>query len=141
MRSLVILCSFATLAACRPPDIDIRETPIIVTDQQAGYGEQVRDGDSVIVHYTIELPDGRVVMRHRDYRFKVGTDSVIRGIDEAILGMRIGGSRQFTCPPHKHWGRAGYGNGLIPPTTDLLITLQVEEIEGRTVRRRSAQAE
>lgn len=137
-RHRTTLASLALLLAaggCKPPEVSITETPIKVVSHNEGYGEPIGAGDVVIVDYVVKLPDGRELLNQTGFRFKVGSDSVIRGIDEAILGMRTGGVRAFTCPPHKHWGRAGYGNGLIPPATDLSITLKVVSIEGRERRR------
>ncbi len=131
-RSLALTAVIALVSSgCRPKDIHVTETPIRITDQKVGYGDPVGKGDTVRVNYRIALPDGRLVLNQSDYRFQVGTDSVIRGVDEAVLGMRTGGTRIFTCPPHKHWGRAGYANGLIPPATDLTIRLELIRVEQR----------
>jgi FKBP-type peptidyl-prolyl cis-trans isomerase len=119
------------LPGCEPPNISVTETPIKVLQQTEGYGQPVRKGDLVRVNYCVSLPDGREVLRQQEFRFRAGADSVIRGVDEAVLGMRAGGQRTFICPPHKHWGRAGYGDGVVPPSTDLTIQLMLLEVERR----------
>jgi FKBP-type peptidyl-prolyl cis-trans isomerase len=126
------------VCGCKPPSIRVAETPIRIQRETTGYGDPVRDGDQVVVDYHITLPDGGKVLDQKNFRFTVGTGTVIRGIDEAILGMRPGGTREFNCPPHKHWGRAGYGGGVIPPATDLRIELRLARIESRTRMRTGA---
>jgi FK506-binding nuclear protein len=132
---LPLVAILAVLGGCKPPDIVIRETPIRVVDERMGSGRAVADGDAVRVNYVIKLPGGKVILDQDDYQFTVGTNSVIRGIDEAVRGMKTGGTRVFTCPPHKHWGRAGYGRGIIPPATDILVSLDLVRIEQKAKMR------
>jgi FKBP-type peptidyl-prolyl cis-trans isomerase len=132
-----MILTAAAASACKPQAIKIEETPISVRRETQGAGGAVQPGDTVRVSYRLALPDGREVLNQRGYRFVVGTDTVIRGIDDAVVGMRPGGTRHFTCPPHLHWGRAGYGN-VVPPATDLEITLTLEQIEARAQRRAAA---
>ncbi|MHC4989839.1 MAG: FKBP-type peptidyl-prolyl cis-trans isomerase [Planctomycetota bacterium] len=130
MHCALVLAS-ALLSGCDPPDVQVTETPISMISEDLGFGDPVNAGDVVWVDYRIRLPDGNEVLRQTNFRFQVGAETVIEGIDEAIVGMRAGGSRHFTCPPHKHWGRAGYGDGLIPPATDLDIVLKLDRVESR----------
>ena len=43
--------------------------------------------------------------------------------------MRVGGERTVTCPPHKHWGRNGYGDGAVPPNTPLTLEIKLVSVE------------
>ena len=133
MRHLATVLTSAaamTILGCKPPQISVSEPPIKITQQTTGYGDPVKEGDTVAIDYTVRLPDGREILNQSSYRFRVGSDSVIRGMDEASLGMRTGAMRTFICPPHKHWGRKGHGK-MIPPATDLTISMTLVEIEDR----------
>ncbi|MHC5004554.1 MAG: FKBP-type peptidyl-prolyl cis-trans isomerase [Planctomycetota bacterium] len=133
-KTIVLTLALLLLSACEPPSVKVSETPITIANDRGGFGDPVGPGDVVRIDYVVELPNGRELLRQKDFRFQIGTDSVIRGIDEAVAGMRIGGRREFVCPPHKHWGRAGYGK-VVPPATDLHITLSLVKVENRDRRR------
>ena len=55
--------------------------------------------------------------------------TIIQGINDAVIGMRVGGSRTIDCPPHLHWGRRGSGDGQIPPNTNLTIRINLLAVE------------
>ncbi len=122
--------SLAVLVGCGDGiDVTIKETPIRILSDKAGYGRAAKPGDLVTISYVVILPDGKELMRHDEFRFEVGAQAVIRGIDEAVRGMRTHGTRVVECPPHKHWGRAGYGDGAVPRNTTLIIHIEVTDIE------------
>ena len=123
----VILAALGAMNACQRPDVAIEETPLKVITDEPGRGRPAFPGEVVRINYTAYLPDGTRVLSHDDYRFELGAGSVIQGIDEAVQGMRAGGRRTFMCPPHKHWGRAGYGT--IPANTPLRFDLYLAEVE------------
>jgi FKBP-type peptidyl-prolyl cis-trans isomerase len=137
-RAMALVAVAIGVSGCKPPEVSVTETPIIINDEvRGGYGAPIDRGDKIRMDYVIKLPGGGVVLRQEDYVFVVGTGSVIRGVDEAVIGMRQGGMREFTCPPHKHWGRAGYGDGIVPPATDLHVRLLIVSVESRGFRRRT----
>lgn len=133
-------CSIALLCAClcavpgcvdRAVNVDIDETGTVV-DIKRGDGVPAREDNEVEVHYTVALPDGKVIIdtraNNRSHRFRIGDGSVIPGMDQAVRGMRAGGIREVVMPPVAHYGRHGYAN-IVPPDTDLhfhieLITLR-----------------
>jgi FKBP-type peptidyl-prolyl cis-trans isomerase len=117
------------MTGCDSPDVEVSETPIEVASEQIGRGRQARQDDVVAIDYRVCLPDGSELLREKDFRFTLGRGAVISGIDEAVDGMRVGGRRTVICPPHKHWGRAGYGDGAVPPHTDLTIHIKLVSIE------------
>ncbi len=123
------LAALALLTGCEPPDVTIKQTPIRVTSETVGIGRPAHAGDLVTINYRITLPDGREVLRNRDYRFELGRSTVITAIDEAVVGMRQHGRRIVESPPNKHWGRAGYGNGAIPPNATLTINIELMAID------------
>jgi len=118
------------LPACRlPEDPTVRSTPVEVVTEKEGVGRPAVSGDTVTIDYRIFLENGRQVLADTDYRFTLGTDSVIAGIDDAVQGMRIAGTRKILCPPHRHWGRGQYGNGAIPADETLTIELKLDSID------------
>lgn len=113
------------LAGCDTPTIDMGPPPVRVEKESEGNGPLAEPGKVVTIDYKIFLPDGTPVLSDSGFRFQLGVGAVISGIDEAVEGMRVGGHRTIRCPPHRHWGRQGYGNGLIPPNTVLTIELSL----------------
>ena len=87
------------------------------------------DGDLVTIKYRLSTPQGKLILKDDEYRFILGSDSVISGVDEAVTGMSLRGERVVDCPPHKHWGRPGYGDGAVPPDTNLIIEVELLRIE------------
>ena len=116
--------------ACGPPqDPTVRSTPVKVVSESEGVGRPAKSGDTVTIDYRIFLENGHEVLAAREYRFILGTGSVIAGIDDAVHGMRITGTRTILCPPHRHWGRGTYGNGAIPSDETLTIELELDSID------------
>ena len=117
------------LAGCEPPDTTIEDTAVAIIRETKGVGRPVKANDLVMINYRIEMQDGRVILSEEGYRFIVGTGSVIEGIDDAVMGMRVTGQRVFSCPPHRHWGRGGYGPEDVPANATLTIFLELEAID------------
>jgi FKBP-type peptidyl-prolyl cis-trans isomerase FkpA len=65
--------------------------------------------------------------RGRSHQFTVGDGSVIRGLDVAVRGMRVGGIRKITVLPDSHVGREGYG-AMIPPNTPLIFEVEMVRV-------------
>lgn len=99
---------------------------------EAGTGAQAKSGQTVKVHYTGKFPDGLVfdssVKRGVPFEFKLGARQVIRGWDEGIALMKIGGKAQLVIPPDLAYGERGAG-GVIPPNATLVF--DVELIDAR----------
>jgi peptidylprolyl isomerase len=97
-------------------------------DQTVGTGPLAKDGQTVIVHDTGRLTNGTKFDSSRDrnepFTFKLGAGQVIKGWDEGLLGMRIGGKRQLTIPPALGYGERGAGN-VIPPNATLIFDVEV----------------
>ena len=87
-------------------------------DLVEGAGAEARAGQQVSVHYTGWLTDGSKfdssVDRNQPFQFALGRGMVIRGWDEGVAGMKVGGRRKLTIPPQLGYGAAGAG-GVIPP--------------------------
>lgn len=106
-----------------------QSSELVIEEVLAGTGELAESGDIVSVHYVGTLQDGAVfdssVSRGTPISFTLGTGQVIRGWDEGLVGMRVGGRRTLTIPPDYAYGPQGYGP--IPPNATL--TFQVELVD------------
>ncbi|MES9845237.1 MAG: FKBP-type peptidyl-prolyl cis-trans isomerase [Candidatus Sedimenticola sp. PURPLELP] len=100
-------------------------------DLVEGDGEQAVAGNSVTVHYTGWLTDGSKfdssLDRNDPFRFPLGGGRVIRGWDEGVQGMKVGGKRRLTIPPQLGYGAAGAG-GVIPPNATLVFEVELLEV-------------
>ena len=98
----------------------------------AGAGAQAKAGDTVRVHYTGKFPDGKVfdssVSRGEPLEFPLGKGSVIKGWDEGIALMKVGGKATLTIPPQLAYGESGAG-GVIPPNATLLFDVELVGIK------------
>jgi peptidylprolyl isomerase len=91
-------------------------------ESRAGAGATPRPGDCVAVDYCGALADGTIF----DSSFERGR--VIKGWDEGVAGMQVGGRRQLRIPANLAYGERGAGNGLIPPGATLIFEVELLEI-------------
>jgi len=100
-------------------------------DIRVGTGAVAKDGDHVKVHYTGWLTTGKKfdssVDAHQPFDFTIGKGDVIKGWDEGVTGMKVGGKRQLRIPPELAYGAAGY-SGVIPPNATLIFDIQLLSI-------------
>jgi FKBP-type peptidyl-prolyl cis-trans isomerase len=94
-----------------------------------GDGDPPRPGQTVIVHYTGWLMDGTQFDSSREkgkpFEFVLGKGEVIRGWDQGVATMRVGGIRELVIPPHLAYGRAGLPGGPIPPQATLRFEVEL----------------
>jgi FKBP-type peptidyl-prolyl cis-trans isomerase len=132
----------ATLPAPAAP-AQAAET-VLVTDLVAGVGDEALPGHTVIVHYTGWLfdpaaPDrrGRKFDSSRDRRqpfsFPLGAAHVIKGWEQGVPGMKVGGLRQLVIPPSLGYGARNIADGLIPPHSTLLFEIELLGVETVTL--------
>ena len=110
----------------------VTESGLRFEDTRAGSGETVTGrGQTVIVHYTGWLEDDTKFDSSRDrsepFSFPVDCSYVIRGWDEGIKGMQVGGIRRLVVPPELGYGARGAG-GVIPPNATLIFEIELLEI-------------
>lgn len=114
-------------------EMEESSTGLFTKDLAAGTGAAAKAGDTVVVHYTGWLPDGRAFDSSRDrgepFSFTLGQGMVIPGWEEGVAGMRIGGQRQLVIPPDLAYGSEGAGGGeVIPPNATLVFDVELIEI-------------
>ena len=99
-----------------------------VTDVTVGTGAEARAGGTVVVHYTGWLMDGTKfdssLDRGEPFSFPLGASRVIRGWDQGVEGMRVGGKRELIIPPELGYGARGAG-GVIPPNSTLRFEVEL----------------
>lgn len=109
----------------------ITDTGLKYEDVVVGEGTTATAGQTVRVHYTGWLIDGTKfdssLDRDDPFSFPLGKGRVIRGWDEGVQGMRVGGRRKLTMPPQLGYGRTGAG-GVIPPNATLIFEVELLEI-------------
>ena len=131
------------LAACSGTEPSMSQGQSTITELQkldvkAGTGAEAAAGTAVTVHYTGWLydaakPDNKGQKfdssrdRNEPFTFRLGGGEVIRGWDEGVAGMKVGGQRKLTIPPDLGYGRRGAG-GAIPPNATLVFDVELLSI-------------
>jgi len=101
-------------------------------DITVGTGTTATSGKTVKVHYTGWLTDGKKfdssVDRGQPFTFALGGGQVIKGWDEGVAGMKVGGKRQLRIPPDLGYGARGAGGGVIPPNAILIFDVELLDV-------------
>jgi FKBP-type peptidyl-prolyl cis-trans isomerase FkpA len=101
---------------------------LIIDEILLGEGEEAQAGRMVRVHYTGWLTNGAKfdssLDRNEPFDFPLGRGHVIRGWDEGVAGMKVGGKRKLTIPPELGYGPRGAG-GVIPPNATLVFEVEL----------------
>ena len=108
--------------------------PVTIETLSPGKGVGAKDGDTLVVHYTGTLLDGKKFDSSRDrnepFPVTLGQRRVIAGWEQGLLGMRVGEKRRLVIPAELGYGSRGAG-GVIPPDATLVFEVELLEVRGR----------
>ena len=103
---------------------------LVIEDLVVGNGDAASAGQRVSVHYTGWLTDGKKFDSSKDrgqpFMFSLGRGEVIRGWDEGVTGMKVGGKRKLTIPPELAYGASAVGS--IPPNATLIFEIELVSV-------------
>jgi FKBP-type peptidyl-prolyl cis-trans isomerase FkpA len=104
---------------------------LVKEDLSVGSGPEAKQGSRVAVHYTGWLTDGKKfdssLDRNRTFDFTLGAGMVIKGWDQGVVGMKVGGKRKLTIPPELGYGARGFP-GAIPPNSTLIFEVELVNV-------------
>lgn len=108
-------------------------THLVITDEKVGEGVEAKSGQLVTVHYTGRLTNGvkfdSSVDRGIPFQFMLGVGQVIKGWDQGVAGMKVGGKRKLVIPSEMAYGKRGAGS-VIPPDATLEFDVELLSVEG-----------
>ncbi|NJN18717.1 MAG: FKBP-type peptidyl-prolyl cis-trans isomerase [Oscillochloris sp.] len=132
---LVDIQAGAPAAPTSVDEADYTTTPtgLKYYDFVVGDGATATPGSTVVVHYTGWLLDGgkfdSSLDRGQPFSFSLGAGQVIRGWDEGVAGMQVGGRRQLVIPAELGYGDRGAGDGAIPPGATLVFEIELLAVQ------------
>jgi len=110
---------------------NMQQPELLVEDTLVGTGEEAKSGDRVTVHYTGRFVDGEVfdssLVRKEPFQFVLGVGQVIKGWDDGVVGMKVGGKRILSVPPELGYGMSDYGP--IPGGSTLIFEVELLKVD------------
>ena len=114
------------------PDTQITPSGLKIIELQVGEGAEAASGQTVSVHYRGTLENGKQFDASYDrgtpFTFPLGAGRVIKGWDEGVVGMKVGGKRKLVIPPDLAYGSRGAG-GVIPPNATLVFEVELLDVK------------
>ena len=106
-----------------------------ITDEIIGTGVEAKAGNAVAVNYIGTLTNGTKFDssydRGQPFSFVLGAGQVIKGWDEGVAGMKVGGKRKLVIPQSLGYGAQGAGNGVIPPNSTLIFEVELLSVQAQ----------
>ena len=103
---------------------------LAIKDDVVGEGDEAGTGKQCTVHYTGKFMDGRVFDSSKGkepFPFQIGSGNVIKGWEEGVAGMKVGGKRSLIVPPDLAYGKRGREG--IPPNSELYFEIELLKVE------------
>jgi FKBP-type peptidyl-prolyl cis-trans isomerase len=131
LAALVVGALAAAGAGCGKKKVAVKGAPgLVVEDVREGTGAVATKGKVVSVHYRGRFPEGaefdNSYDRGQPIEFLLGTGKVIKGWDQGLEGMKVGGKRRLTIPPELAYGARGTApDKLIPPNATLVFDVEL----------------
>lgn len=132
-----LFCTPLSQAQQAPVDSVVMVSKLRKIDEKVGTGKEATVGNTVYVHYTGWLHDPFAVKEHgakfdssqgnSPFSFTIGAGRVIKGWDQGVAGMKVGGKRTLIIPPELAYGAAGAG-GVIPPNSHLIFDIELIDV-------------
>jgi FKBP-type peptidyl-prolyl cis-trans isomerase FkpA len=130
-------------AAATPPPVAAAvpaPTELKIIDRRIGTGKEAQNGKAAMLQYTGWLYDEKApdnkgkqfdtsATRGLPFGFIVGVGRVIKGWDQGVVGMKVGGKRTLIIPPALGYADKDIGNGLIPPNSTLVFDVELTEVK------------
>lgn len=109
-----------------------KQEELKIEDLKIGKGQEVKNGDTVVMHYTGWLTNGMKFDssydRKQPFETKIGIGYVIKGWDKGVPGMKVGGKRKLTIPHHLGYGKYGV-DPVIPGFSTLIFEVELIKIK------------
>ncbi|MFZ6679547.1 FKBP-type peptidyl-prolyl cis-trans isomerase [Undibacterium sp. Tian12W] len=143
LTALLATSLFAGILSTAPTQAQAADSVVInrltKIDEKVGSGKEALPGNTVFVHYTGWLHDP-FASRERGnkfdssvgqqaFSFTIGSGRVIKGWEQGVAGMKVGGKRTLIIPPELGYGAAGAGNGMIPPNAYLIFDIELLDVK------------
>jgi peptidylprolyl isomerase len=110
-----------------------KEPEVEIEEIEEGTGRTPKDGQTCIINYVGKLKNGKVfdssIERGRPFEFELGKGTVIRGWEDAVSVMSVGGKYKVTIPPQLAYGKDGHG-GSVPPNATLIFEMELVGVKG-----------
>ena len=134
---IIVTGATSTATAQTPGRTMTTASGLKITDTKVGTGASPKTGQTCVMHYTgwlyVNGTKGQKfdssVDRGTPFEFKIGQGQVIKGWDEGVASMKVGGQRTLTIPPELGYGARGAG-GVIPPNATLIFDVELLDVKG-----------
>ena len=132
-KTIVFTILLISFSCSNNGSVNKMENGLVIEDLVVGDGAEAKDYNKVVVNYTGKLEDGSVFDSSLNpgrspFTFTLGAGSVIKGWDQGLKDMKVGGKRKLTIPSDLAYGANGAGSA-VPPNATLIFEVELLEVE------------